>query len=262
MSRERATDTATAFDKRPLAPVLFALSTLACQAIAAGSAILAWKLSPSITLALLASSATAAACARFLRLSSPWIVLNAVLPLATACAMAVEIPNGVFFAAFAALALTYVPAFWTRVPYYPTQRAAYALILAELPTDRPFTFVDIGCGFGDLLCFLSQQRPNGRFVGVEIGPFPLLVAKLRTALKPSITIQFKSMWRLDLGRFDYVYTFLSPAPMERLWLKAKREMRSGSTLLSNSFPAPAEPSERHEIKDSRRGEVFVYRLSA
>lgn len=249
-------------DKRPFAPLLFLLSTLACQSIGLGAAVLAWKVTPSITATILTAIAVAWTCARFLRLSPPWLILNAVLPLGAACALAVDISNNIFLAIFGLLALTYLPAFWTRVPYYPTQRAAYGIILAELPADRPFTFVDLGCGFGDLLRFLQRHRPNGTFVGVEIGPFPFVMAKLRALFRPSISIQFKSIWSLDLGQFDYVYAFLSPAPMERLWQKALSEMRSGSCLLSNSFPAPGQPSEMLTIKDSRRSKLFVYKNPA
>jgi len=251
----------TRVDKRPLGPVIFFLSTLACQAIAAGCAILAWKISFSVTVTLLMAAATAWAAARFLRLPTPWLILNALLPFGAASALATEIPPGIFLAVFVALAATYVPAFWTRVPYYPTQRAAYALILAELPVDRPFTFIDLGCGFGELLRFLQARRPNGTFVGIEIGPLPFLVAKVRSLAHRSISVRFQSMWSCNLSHFDIVYTFLSPAPMERLWKKARAEMKAGSTLISNSFPAPAEASETLALRDARDSSLFIYRMN-
>ncbi len=248
-------------DKRPLAPVIFFLSTLACQTIAAGCAILAWNASYSATVTLLAASMAGWLVARFLRLSVPWLVLNALLPFGGASALATEIPAGIFLAVFAVLAATYVPAFWTRVPYYPTQRAAYALLLAELPTDRPFTFIDLGCGFGELLQFLHARRPNGTFVGIEIGPLPFLVAKIRSLTRRSTSIRFQSIWSCNLKEFDFVYAFLSPAPMERLWEKASAEMKGGSVLVSNSFPAPAAPQETLALRDTRGSSLFLYRMS-
>jgi SAM-dependent methyltransferase len=168
----------------------------------------------------------------------------------------------VFLILFLGSLLTYAPAFWTRVPYYPTHRAAYALILAELPNDRPFTFIDIGCGTGDLLLFLSARRPKGRFVGVEIGLIPWFIAKLRSlrTRSSSVTIHFQTMWGLDLGRYDFVYTFLSPAPMERLWSKAKAEMKTGSTFITNTFETPEQASYTIAVKNERQTALYVHRI--
>lgn len=262
MNRAIRPGTSTAsVDKRPLAPLLFLASTMASQTIAAGCAILTWNVSLSITATIIAAAVTAWVSARFLRLPAAWLIVNALLPFGAASALATEIPHSLFLAAFAALALTYMPAFWTRVPYYPTQRAAYALILAELPTDRQFSFVDLGCGFGELLRFLQERRPNGTFIGVEIGPLPFLVAKIRSFFSRSVSVHFQSMWSCNLSQYDFVYTFLSPAPMDRLWEKARAEMKIGSTLVSNSFPAPAEASETLAVRDSRKSSLFIYRMS-
>ena len=249
-------------DKRSIAPLIFFAKTILCQMIALAICILAWSLYPQVSAVLIAASIAAFITANFLSLSAPWSVLNLLLPLGAACALMLEIPNFVFLVLLVALVCVYVPAFWTRVPYYPTQRAAYAFLLAELPTDRPFTFIDVGCGFGELLFFLSKKRPNGSFIGVEIGPLPFLLAKLRSLFCSDVSIRFQSMWRTELTPFDYVYTFLSPAPMERIWLKASSEMRQGATFISNSFPAPVESDSVIALKDSRRSSLYLYRIGA
>ena len=41
--------------------------------------------------------------------------------------------------------------------------------------------------------------------------------------------------RLDLGDYDVVFAYLSPAAMGALWRKASAEMRPGSLLLSYEF---------------------------
>ena len=43
-------------------------------------------------------------------------------------------------------------------------------IAALLPPDRPFRFVDLGCGFGGVLSGLSARFPRGEFTGCEIAP--------------------------------------------------------------------------------------------
>ena len=247
-------------DTRNSAPIAFLLQTLVAQCIAAAIAVIMWPVLNSVPLVLAAASGSAALTSVLLRLSVPWIAINASLPLACFASLSLEIPSEFFFIAFAILASIYVPAFWTRVPYYPTQRAAYPLILAELPTDRPFTFIDVGCGFGDLLCFLQRQRPNGLFIGIEVGPLPFLISQARAIFRPHMKIRFQSMWACSFSDFDTVYAFLSPAPMERLWTKASIEMREGTTFISNSFPAPAKASETIPLRDERRGSLYIYRM--
>lgn len=46
---------------------------------------------------------------------------------------------------------------------------------------------------------------------------------------------------IDQGSYDVVYAYLSPAAMGDLWTKARREMRAGTLLISNSFDIPGVP---------------------
>jgi hypothetical protein len=112
--------------------------------ISAVVAVVTWEATGSITVALAVATITAFVVPHFLRLSAPWKAMNCVLPISIASSLAVPLPSWVFMTPFLALFAIYAPALWTRVPYYPTSRAAYPLILAELPPDRPFTFIDIG----------------------------------------------------------------------------------------------------------------------
>ncbi len=245
-----------------LAPLLFLLQTAVCQVIAASILVIVWSFAHSLSTSLLCSALVAFVASHILALSLPWQLLNLILPLATASAFAVVIPGWVFLLLFLGSLLTYAPAFWTRVPYYPTHRAAYALVLAELPTAAPFTFIDVGCGTADLLLFLSKRRPHGRFVGIEIGVLPWLLAKVKAAVRArsSVSIRFQSMWRVDLSGYDFVYTFLSPAPMERLWTKAEQEMKPGATFITNSFQTPAAASYTIPVKDARQSVLYVHKI--
>jgi hypothetical protein len=69
------------------------------------------------------------------------------------------------------------------------------------------------------------------------------------------------MWNIDLSEFDVVYAFLSPAPMERLFEKVRREMKPGSIFISNSFMVPGEsPTETVEISDRRQTKLLIWRF--
>jgi hypothetical protein len=243
------------------APILFAALTAVTQVVGIGIGFIVWSWIDTPFLCVLAACLTSTFVAYFLGLAAPWIALNGILPLAAAVTTAVEIPQYVFLAPLVILGLVYAPAFWTRVPYYPTSRETYPLVLAELPTDRPFTFVDIGCGFGDLIFFLAQHRPQGHFIGIEIGFIPMAYARVKALiLRRAVTIQFQSMWSVSYADYDFVYAFLSPAPMPRLWDKLSGEMNEGSTFFSNTFPVPATPDQIVHTKDRRRSTLFVFKM--
>jgi SAM-dependent methyltransferase len=240
------------------------LYTVAGQLIAAGCAIGAWETTGSMAAALTIATFASFLLAHFLKLSTPWKVMNCVLPVSIASSLAITLPDWVFLTPFLALLAIYAPALWTRVPYYPTSRAAYPLILAELPADEPFTLIDIGCGMGDLLLFLERHRPKGHFVGIEIGIVPFLVSKTKSLLygRGNISVKFQSVYKTPLTDFTFVYAFLSPAAMTQVWAKAYREMKPGSTFITNSFEVPEKASYQVNIKDLRKGVLFVHKMGA
>ena len=247
---------------KPSAALTFLLQTIVVQILAIATVVLGWQAFQSLPALTLLSCAVAYAVTALLRMPPSWRLCNTILPLAAAVSLAVELPSWVFLIALIGMVAIYAPAFWTRVPYYPTHRAAYALILAELPTDRPFVFLDIGCGFGDLLFFLQSRRPLGTFIGYEIGVFPWIWGTIRARLlrRNSVLIRFQDMWRASLTEYDFVYTFLSPAAMDRMWDKVSCEMKGGSVFMTNTFPVPAPADETVAIRDPRNSKLYIHRM--
>ena len=245
-------------------PLQFLMWSIGCQLLGFGAALLVGEVTGTYALQVLTHGAAALGAAIFVGMSTPWQILNALLPLTLPLLAGVTLPAWLLAALAAILVIIYSPTFWTRVPFYPSSPRMYELVLAELPTDRPFTFIDLGCGFGTMLSWLARRRPLGHFVGVEIGPLPWLLARLRALLLPArnLEVQLCSIWNLDLGGYEYVYAFLSPEPMPMLWEKCRREMKEGSTLLVNSFPVPAEHKRAACAHDRRDTVLFVYAMSA
>jgi SAM-dependent methyltransferase len=108
-----------------------------------------------------------------------------------------------------------------------------------LPRDRSFALLDLGCGLGGVLSHLARARPCGQYSGVEVAPVPFLLCWLRSLLiGRNCRVRWEDYRNLDLGRYDVVYAYLSPAAMAGLWEKASREMRPGTLFVSNSFEVP------------------------
>lgn len=248
--------------KRGYAPLLFLLETFICQTIGCAVVILLWQFTQRLEVALIIGTLTALGAALFFGLSTPWQMLNLILIPAGVMSFAVDIPGWVFLLLFAGTLVIYAPAFWTRVPYYPTNSATYLMLLPELPSNTPFTFIDLGCGFGDLLLFLAKHRPEGKYVGVEIGILPCVIGKMRAAVFGGgrVSIRYQSIWRTDLAPYDFVYTFLSPAPMARVWEKVSKEMKPGSQYINNTF-AVSDPAQYEvQVKDDKGTVLYMHKM--
>ena len=75
-----------------------------------------------------------------------------------------------------------------------------------------------------------------------------------------MTVRRDDFWPEPLASYDFVYAFLSPAPMPRLWEKARAEMAPGALLVSNSFKVPgASILQEVRVGDRRGTRLHCYR---
>jgi SAM-dependent methyltransferase len=196
-----------------------------------------------------------------LGLGNRWLPFLLGFPWVVALLLRHPAPGWVWPVALLALVLVYGGGILTRVPLYHSNRAAWAALLTLLPP-IPHAFADLGAGLGGPLAFLARARPDSRFYGVEASPLTWLAARLRTLpCRGNCSVRWGSLWREDLGRYDVVYAFLSPAPMPALWAKAVREMKPGSLLVSNSFTVPGqEPLRRIPLPGRRDACLLVWKF--
>jgi len=198
--------------------------------------------------------------ARWLKFSAPWVAFNALLVPLSVIWISCNLPSQVLVTALLFALLIYLPTFWTGVPYYPTSSRMYQAVLENLPKDSEFRFIDLGCGFGGLLKYLSINCPKAHFEGVDISPLPLLVCKLRFMFKPSsqIYVRYRNFWHMSLDKYDVVYAFLAPGPMPKLWEKVNREMKPGSKFMTNTFLVDATPQKIIEVEDRRKCTLNIF----
>ncbi|BCN92833.1 hypothetical protein THMIRHAM_06180 [Thiomicrorhabdus immobilis] len=161
---------------------------------------------------------------------------------------------------FVVVWMVFANAFKERVPLYLTNNTTREALKNLVKRKRRVRFLDLGCGLGGNVAFMSQLKPVAESHGVETAPIPYLISKMITALRGGQTFAM-DMWKTELAYYDVVYAFLSPEPMPRLWNKVKEEMLPGSIFVSNSFAVPdVEPSEVWELSDSRKTILYIYRL--
>ena len=170
-----------------------------------------------------------------------WFPINALFVPSLVWMLGLGLPSHYPLGAFCLLASVYWGVSRTRVPLFLSNRAAARAVASLLPQERGFTFVDLGSGLGGMLSSLARARPSGRYFGVESAPVPFVLSWLRALRVQSFHVRWGKYEALDLGRYDVVYAYLSPAAMTSLWDKARREMRAGSLLISNGFAIPDVP---------------------
>lgn len=191
-----------------------------------------------------------------------WLPIHLAFAPALVAALAFALPPLWFFGGFVLLMLVYGKTYQTQVPLYLSSRAAAEATARLLPEQHGFSFLDLGSGCGGLLHHLRKARPDGNYQGVEAAPLPFLLSMCRNLVAANgCRISWGNFWNRDLAPYDVVYAYLSPAPMAKLWRKARMEMRPGSVFISNSFAVPGvTPQHSLELRDFGGSVLHLWRM--
>ena len=173
----------------------------------------------------------AAMVTRMLGLPVWWVWIGLGFPVALALGLnAGEMPAWPFGAAFVLLYLFFSNTARERVPLYLSNSQTAEALVSLMRQRGAIRFTDLGS------LLLSKISGRGR-------------------------ISRQDIWAADIAGEDIVYAFLSPEPMPALYQKARREMKPGSLLVSNSFAvADVAADEVWELPDRRNTRLFLYEI--
>ncbi len=227
------------------------------------------NLQPSPLAFVLLCGLLAATLSHVAGLARWWLVIQLLFAPALVLMLTFDIPPVVFLAAFVVMLAVYWSTFRTQVPLYLSSDKVWRALedlLPEKRTGSSFRFIDLGSGLGGVLTHLASVRPDGHYTGVESAPLPLLWSQLRIRLGGyrNCEVHWGSIWdhsACDLARYDVVFAYLSPVPMERLWRKARAEMRPGTVFISSTFAVPEQaPHQTLQVDDLHRSTLLVWRM--
>lgn len=221
------------------------------------------RLTFSIGHAVMLQGALAALLSAWRRMPMWWIPIQLVFPVALLAALGMQLPPIVFLLGFVFLLALYWSTFRTQVPFYPSGRAVWRTVLAQLPASTgsgaapSLRFIDIGSGLGGLVLSLAAARADGRFSGIEVAPLPWLISRLRAGLSGSSARFVRGDYEaLDFSEYDVIFAYLSPAAMPALWQKVQREMRPGTLLLSYEFLIPDQAPQITVLPDPQGPNLY------
>ncbi len=189
-----------------------------------------------------------------------WFLLQFIFPLAIYLALDSALTPLFSLIAFLALWLIFSNSFKDRVPLYLTNNMTREALKDLASSIDNVRFIDLGSGLGGNVVYMSKLDKVTESIGVETAPLPYLISKIYSKLAGG-EILAQDLWKVNLQNFNLVYAFLSPEPMEKLWLKVRSEMLPDTIFVANSFAVPnIEPSEIWQLADSRKTHLYIYKL--
>lgn len=190
-----------------------------------------------------------------------WCAIQFTFPAAALFMHGLQLPSGIYLAAFLLTLGWFWTTFRTQVPFFPSRPNVWQQVLQLLPQERHIRMVDIGSGLGDLVMYMARTKPGSYFLGVEIAPLPWLVSVVRKFFKKSSAdFKLSDYHALNFSDFDVVFAYLSPAAMQALWQKAALEMSAGSLLISYEFEIPGKTPTRVIRKDTNSPAIYVWQF--
>ena len=140
-------------------------------------------------------------------------------------------------------------------PYAPVAENRIKTMIKLLKLKKGDKMVDLGSGDGRIVIAFAKLGVDS--YGYEINP--VLVAwsrfKIRQlGLEKLAHIYFSDYWQQNFSKFKAVTLFTSPLVVGRVGRKMKRELKSGSMLVSNSFKFPG----MKHVKEENR--VYLYKF--
>lgn len=130
--------------------------------------------------------------------------------------------------------LTFI--FKTKVPYVPSQKHVIEKVLQEFPLQNGQLIYDLGCGDGRFL-MAAEKKYQTIGKGFELAPLPYLIAQFKKFFHRSKN-QFllKDFYQYSLSDGKFIYCYLYPKLIDKVYQKFIQETSPGSILVSNTFP--------------------------
>lgn len=168
-----------------------------------------------------------------------------------------------FLILISGIATLVIYSLWSGIPPMPTSPKEKKALFALLPKEITGTIYELGSGWGTLAIPLARRYPNCQVIAIEVSPIPYFFSLLRKFLfgPSNLKILRRNFFSISLNNSSLVVCFLFPGAMEKLALKCKKEMKPGSTIVSNSFALPGwEAKEVRTTENIYQSKMYRYQV--
>lgn len=144
----------------------------------------------------------------------------------------------------------------TGAPFVPSKRTSADAMIRLADIKKGNTIYDLGSGNGKLLVLAAQK--GAKAIGYEINPMLVALSNIRALFsnKRLIHTYWKNFWRADIHNANVIFVYLLPWKMEKLAEKLKKELKPGTTIVSNSFIFPGWKIARQDLTNH----VYVFKI--
>ncbi len=160
--------------------------------------------------------------------------------------------------------LFFLAPFFSLIPFVPVRKETLSEVISALELNKQSILYDLGCGDGRILFAASKSNPFVSCVGIEIAPFPFLLAKIKNVFGVSKNVQilYGDFHNINISPATHVFLYLLPAALDNLLPYLEKELRPGSKVISCDFKfSKKEPStvlETGTIKSRINKKLYVY----
>ncbi len=141
------------------------------------------------------------------------------------------------------------------IPFIPSRPWVVDQILANLNiSQKNPKMLAYSSGRSGFFRALEKKYNDAELlVGVEVGFFPFIVAKTQALLRGTrIKIKKSEVHRVDVSKFDFIYSHLDPDQLRGLGKKLKFECKPGTQIVSTGFNIPfLTPTKIIELPDRK-----------
>jgi precorrin-6B methylase 2 len=137
-------------------------------------------------------------------------------------------------------------------------------IVSALELNKQSILYDLGCGDGRILFAAAKANPDISCIGIEISPFPFLLAKIKKAFyfSKNVHILYGNFLKLNISSASHVFLYLFPEALDDLLPKFEKELRAGSRVVSCDFEfSKRKPDKILKIKSTKwqkNKKLYVY----
>lgn len=117
---------------------------------------------------------------------------------------------------------------------------------------------DLGCGDGTVLLTAAKEY-GARGVGVDIDPLRVWIAKLRIYMErvnKKVKIRRMNLFQTDVSEATVIIVYLIPKTLNRLEKKLRKELKSGTRIISYVYEIEYLP----KIAEDKKHQIYIYKI--
>jgi SAM-dependent methyltransferase len=150
-------------------------------------------------------------------------------------------------------------------PRWRIKRSSARLALQFVKVKKTDIVYELGCGDGEFILTAAEEF-GAKSKGIEIDPARFCVSLVRakfSSARKKISVVRKDFKKVDLSDATVVYMYLVPAAMKRLLPQLKKQLDSGTHILSYRYQIPLTKNEKwiKKTREEHEEKLFLYTIT-